>query len=174
MNSYLLRLRSRFKLMTGRSMFSGLWFCSVIAFRTRVPWGCRCKGWVRDWLAVRPISLLQASPVPGRDNHKNLRPFGDVLTRIPGMPQEYPMPLLLMFNLNGPNPIDRLKRQPMTTTLASYQMMRNYWIVYSRLDDVCTQSPSSLLCFKTNCVKYFVIPNGGETFRLVNILKKRE
>ena len=110
---YLLRFRSRFSVMTGRSMFSGLWFCSLIAFRIRVPWGCRCKGWVWDWFADRPISLLQASPVPGRDSHKYLRPFGEVLTRIPGMPQEYPMPLLLMFNRNGPNPIDRLKRQPM-------------------------------------------------------------
>jgi hypothetical protein len=36
------------------------------------------------------------------------------------------------------------------------------WYWYSRLVQV--------LCFKTNCVEYFVIPNGGETFRPVNKL----
>lgn len=35
-----------------------------------------------------PISLDQDSPVPGIDNHRYLRPFGLVLTRTPGTPQE--------------------------------------------------------------------------------------
>lgn len=105
--------------MTGRpSAVVPTWFSRcvlLIASRTRVLLACLLTG-PRFVPAVGfRSSLLQERPVPGIESQRYLRPFGLVLTRIPGTPHEYPTPLLLMFKRNGPKPIDLLKRHPMST-----------------------------------------------------------